>query len=124
MKERDCFYFPKDLVADNFIYDIQPLPGGLMEIFVSLNICGKTCYYRRNINMDTWYAYPKFQQLEIIEEVKRVFFGKVLKATLPNPKVEFKYERQRFYTGGYYPSPSEPPEGLFDLLKIGEINDH
>lgn len=120
MRERESFYFPKELVSDNFIYDIQPLPGGLMEIFVSLKICGKTCYYRRHLDRDTWYAYPKFQQLEIIEEVKRVFLGKVLKAILPNPKVEFKYERQRFYTSRYCPSPSEPSEGLFDLLKIGD----
>lgn len=115
---RDYFYFPKDLVANKFIYDIQTSPG-LVHIFVSLEICGKTCYYRRSIDMDTWYAYPKFQQLEIIEEVKRMFLGKVLKAILPNTKVKFKYERQEFYIGRYCLSPSEPPEGLFDLLKIG-----
>lgn len=116
--KRDYFYFPKDLVANKFVYDIQTCPGFII-IFVSLEILGRTCYYTRKINMDTWYAYPKFQQLEIIEEVKRVFLGKVLKAILPNPKVKFKYKRQEFYTGRYCLSPSEPPEGLFDLLKIG-----
>lgn len=120
MKEKEYLFFPKDIVADKFIYNIEPLPGGLIEIFVSLEICGKPCYYRRHLDRDTWYAYPKIQQLEILEEIKRVFLKKVFKAILPNPKVEFKYERQRFYTDGYYPSPSEPPEGLFDLLKIGD----